>query len=385
MNHKLLRIYWYLLSVIALCWVPMPAQAEDMALTFGLPPVDAIASPIPNPLATDPPTASTAAIHTQQPDTPLTMPQTAASPPIQEAAADRSVPLPPPPPRFESAPTAVQVAQAQGVPPQPATSINSNQAADSANLMPWLEFEDTPAPKTASSSNTALPAPPPPHATDYQLDHLFAGGANSLIARVVGSAEGTRTAAGDRTPAYYGHVDPGNGAWNLGSFSYQHGASSPEEADERQLQRLLQQAQQLQQRAQAFGLTLSLKEALNGIDLANQAPMAALERGGYIDWLAEARQLNMPTEEAIVWARTRSFLDPDTQQWNAPGLGNTVHSITQDQERRMRAIARALEVYQQQAPGQVSNGAIAQTPTPVTSPSSDDSENWLERLLNVDL
>jgi hypothetical protein len=52
----------------------------------------------------------------------------------------------------------------------------------------------------------------------------------------------------------------------------------------------------------------------------------------------------MPEAEAILWARTRSFLDPDTGRWNAPGLGNTVQHISADQARRQAAIAQVLEL-----------------------------------------
>ena len=65
-------------------------------------------------------------------------------------------------------------------------------------------------------------------------DWIFEDGSNSLVARTVGSAEGTRQSDGEHTQAYYGHVDPGNGVWNLGTFSYQHGAESPAAADEKQ-------------------------------------------------------------------------------------------------------------------------------------------------------
>lgn len=171
---------------------------------------------------------------------------------------------------------------------------------------------------------------------------LFEGDADSLVARAVGSAEGTRTPEGHKTPAYFGHVDPGNGVWNLGTFSYQHNAQDPEEADNRQLQRLQRQTKALKRKARDRGMELSQEELLNGIDLANQAPLAALDRGGYIDWLKEAQNLGMEGSEAIVWARTRSFIDPDTQRWNAPGLGNNIHSIHRDQERRTAAIARAI-------------------------------------------
>ena len=178
-------------------------------------------------------------------------------------------------------------------------------------------------------------------------DWIFRGGADSLVARTVGSAEGTRHWSGARTPAYYGHTDPGNGVWNRGTFSYQHGAQSPEEADDKQLQRLKLQSLQLEEQAQAQGLELTLEEKLNGVDLANQAPLAALDRGGYIEQLAKTRRLNMEGTEAIVYARTWAYLDPDTRQWNAPGLGNTIQGIDRDQRRRAAAIAQAYQAYTQ--------------------------------------
>lgn len=114
-------------------------------------------------------------------------------------------------------------------------------------------------------------------------------------------------------------MDSGNHKWNLGSFSYQHGAKSPAEADVRQLQRLHGQALALRQQANQHQITLSLAEELNGIDLANQAPLAALDRG-YINWLAKlkksgyanANQRSMGEQECIIWARTHAFLDPDS-------------------------------------------------------------------------
>lgn len=180
------------------------------------------------------------------------------------------------------------------------------------------------------------------------LDQLFQGNSDSLVAVAVGSAEGTRSADGGKNPAYQGHTDPGNGVWNLGSFSYQHGASSPEEADAKQLARLRSQAQTILDMAAAKGLDLTLEEKLNGIDLANQAPKAALdEYGGYIDWLVTARTSGLDGSDAILSARVRSFLDPQTKTWDAPGLGNSEERITLDQERRMLAIAKAIATYMQ--------------------------------------
>lgn len=182
---------------------------------------------------------------------------------------------------------------------------------------------------------------------------LFIGGSDSLVARAVGHAEGTRAPDGSRTSAYYGHTDPGNGVWNLGSFSFQHckearyNCSKPEEADVHQLRRLQDQTAQWQQRVRALKLTLSPEETLNGIDLANQAPLAVMSRPGYPEYLAQARKRGLRGQEAILEARVWSFWNPDKQRWDAAGLGNTEANIRHDQRRRMLAIARVLMVDRQ--------------------------------------
>ncbi|MCL6436806.1 MAG: hypothetical protein K6T90_21860 [Leptolyngbyaceae cyanobacterium HOT.MB2.61] len=172
------------------------------------------------------------------------------------------------------------------------------------------------------------------------------------MARTVGHAEGTRTPDGSKTRAYQGHRDPGNGVWNLGSFSFQHcreyNCSTPEEADIHQLKRLRGQAEQLRQRTAFLGLEMTLLEELNGIDLANQAPLAALGQPGYPEWLKKARDMGLKGEEAVLWARVKSYWDPNLNGWNAPGLGNSESRIKHDQNRRLTAIARALGVYEQQ-------------------------------------
>ncbi|MEL6249461.1 MAG: hypothetical protein AAFR15_15805 [Cyanobacteria bacterium J06627_15] len=178
-------------------------------------------------------------------------------------------------------------------------------------------------------------------AANYGLGQLFEGGSDSLVAHAVGHAEGTRTADGGYTRYYNGHTDPGNGVWNLGTFSYQHGARSAAEADAKQLARLQRQATELRRQATEKGIELTLLEELNGIDLANQAPTTALDRG-YIKWLDRAKRSDMGEAERVVWARTRSFIHPDTGRWNAPGLGNTLESVTRDQRRRQQAISKVL-------------------------------------------
>lgn len=180
-------------------------------------------------------------------------------------------------------------------------------------------------------------------------DELFEGGSDSLVAKAVGSAEGTRTPDGGKTWAYQGHVDPGNGVWNVGSFSYQHGADSPDDADRRQLARLRNQYAVIERNATSVGLRLGLEEQLNGIDLANQAPLAALEEGGYVDRLRQAYAEGLRGSQAVLHARTYSYLDPRTNQWDAPGLGNNYYSIKRDQARRQDAIYQAIQSHQQTA------------------------------------
>lgn len=270
-------------------------------------------------------------------------PEAIASPPPSAPVAE--LPQPTTPPAIAPKPASQPTLPAPAAPSQPPAQAASNpartQSTDDGILsfeqeaMPGATAQVTPNPSASAGLSASLDA-------FSELEALFHGGTHSLVARAVGSAEGTRTPDGGKTRAYQGHVDPGNGVWNLGTFSYQHGAQSPEEADQRQLRRLRNQALQLRQAAQAKGLELTLEEELNGIDLANQSPRAALSRGGYIDRLHQAREMGLQGTDAVLWARTRSYLDPDSGRWNAPGLGNNIYSITNDQERRLRAIARAI-------------------------------------------
>lgn len=254
--------------------------------------------------------------------------------------------------------------------------IDSASSAQALEEVP-LSVPEAPIP-TGQAIATEVPPPPLP----TEISDLFAGGVNSLVARAVGTAEGTRTPDGQKTFAYYGHPDPGNQAWNQGTFSYQHAARSPEEADAKQLERLKGQTEELYRLASSQGLQLSAEEVLNAIDLANQAPAAALDRG-YIDWLAQAKTIGLPENEAILWARTRAFLDPDTGLWNAPGLGNSVQTITHDQARRQRAIAQVLALkVTSQNPIQEELPLI---PSPLTPSTPSKNPDEIDHILRVDL
>lgn len=189
-----------------------------------------------------------------------------------------------------------------------------------------------------------------PKATAPSASVLFKNGSESLVARAVGLAEGTRYTWGGRTPAFKGHVDPGNGVWNLGTFSFQHEAKGPEDADRQQLQVLMKQYSQLLSEAKAVGLTLPLEDALNAIDLCNQAPAACLEDQGYVDWRLTAAKRGLKGFDAIVFARSRSFLDPGTGRLNASGLGNNFPSVIDDQGRRATAIRDVMNHFEKKFP-----------------------------------
>ncbi|MBF2078438.1 MAG: hypothetical protein IGR76_07940 [Synechococcales cyanobacterium T60_A2020_003] len=267
--------------------------------------------------------------------------------------------------------------------PLKASSSKDSSEKDSISREPIESFNESISPSKSTPDPIEQPAQPSwkgdrtpqesdsflPPQTAHQLNQLFAGGTDSLVAKAVGAAEGTRTPEGAKTWAYYGHTDPGNGVFNLGTFSYQHGAASPEEADQKQLLRLNDQARQIQQDAANRGLTLGIEEQLNAIDLANQAPKAALSYGGYLDRLQEAYQMGLRGSEAILWARVRSYIDPNTQTWNAPGLGNDAAKIEADQRRRMDAIARAIIASQASTPLDSYSFNPAPEPKPQPAPS----------------
>ena len=286
---------------------------------------------------------------------------------------------------------------AEALPPAPPTLVVPEvQVADaspavveaaalSPNRLPIalsFAFEPPVASDTVAQAETPAPELTPAVAlsasefAQVMESFVFEGGRDSLVARAIGSAEGTRTPTGGYTGAFNGHVDPGNQAWNLGTFSYQHGANSPEEADYKQLARLQSQAKIIQQKAEARGLTLDLTQTLNALDLANQSPLAALGQGGYMDRLVEAEAKGLEGSDAILWSRTYAYFDSDRQRWNAPGLGNTFQGVNRDQERRMNAIAQAVDRFGD-IPATITQVAIAplnESPASILDPAASPSQ-----------
>lgn len=148
----------------------------------------------------------------------------------------------------------------------------------------------------------------------------------------IGNSEGTRGNDCSPNPAYFGHSDPGNGVWNLGTFSYQHGASSPEEADNIWLGNLRTQEKIYQDKAIAkFGEPLSKEALISVLDAHTQSPLAA---DSFINNLPTAK----PNPAQIIDARSQSFINPATGALEAPGLGNSMENVKADQTRRTNEI-----------------------------------------------
>jgi hypothetical protein len=190
----------------------------------------------------------------------------------------------------------------------------------------------------------------------------------------VGAAEGTRTADGGKTSLWEHHTDPGNFVENCGTFSYQfgYGQIAPEECDVQQMAKIRRHYEEtILPQSQAAGIELDLLEKLNGIDLANQAPLAVTQSGGYIDRLVQEKQKGVQGEEAILEARVMSFCNPERGDgtppscWDASGLRayddiSKEASIRHDQQRRMDMIDRALAAWEQDHP-QVAQQSLPET------------------------
>ncbi|MBD1875615.1 hypothetical protein H6F75_19215 [Nodosilinea sp. FACHB-131] len=353
---------------------PTAVRADDGILSFELSPPQWVEPP---------PIADAIAPAVDNADQPLPIPAQAANPPMRYHSPQQlpagvyrrgvavalnestsATALLPPAPPLSIAPVMVAVAP-EPVAPEP--QVEPPKETQRLALDFGLE------PSAAVAMAQAKLAEP--KATPNPLLGLFENNSDSLVARAVGSAEGTRTPNGAINPAYFGHTDPGNRVWNMGTFSYQHGAQTPEEADQKQLARLQNQGDVLRQRALQHGLNLTLEETLNGLDLANQSPLAAIGRVGYIERLAEAKANGYEGSEAILVARTRSYINPNTGRWNAPGLGNTEVGIRRDQQRRANAVAQAIAAYEAQNPDLRSQTwALIPAPEPETLVALDHPE-----------
>jgi len=76
---------------------------------------------------------------------------------------------------------------------------------------------------------------------------------------------------------------------------------------------------------------------LTALDLWNQAPLAGQD-------FVRLLPTHDPTPEQIIEARSQSFIEPDTGALNAPGLGNSMPKVREDQQRRTDANLSVLQL-----------------------------------------
>lgn len=157
-----------------------------------------------------------------------------------------------------------------------------------------------------------------------------AGLDDETLKRAIGRAEGTRNPDGTPNNAWFGHSDPGNRKHNLGSFSYQHGATSPEEADQKWLAVLRKAEPEIQGQAVAkFGQPLSKAALVAALDAYTQSPDAGKR---FVPHLATAD----PSAEQLVAARTAALAESRRVHPGGP------MNVSADQQRRVNALLEQL-------------------------------------------
>jgi hypothetical protein len=171
---------------------------------------------------------------------------------------------------------------------------------------------------------------------------------NELVAIAVGYSEGNRTLNGGKNTSFSGHIDPGNKKRNVGSFSSQvhlHKISNPEEADALWLTKLRNNLLPKYKQA-ALDADLDANLAflwLSACDLYVQSPAAVNEKAGLLDRLSTDLNKGRLSFDAMVQARVSSYFEPNSGKLNAPGFGNNLARLKDDQIRRSRAIELAIK------------------------------------------
>jgi hypothetical protein len=174
---------------------------------------------------------------------------------------------------------------------------------------------------------------------------LFAGGQDSWITRVVGYSEGNRDLDGGFTSGYAGHRDRGNGVFNRGSFSSQHGYATGEEADAH-WQGQLQSVWPLYEatmREHGFDPN-DPRMAATFADMYTLSPRTAIANNphSYLGQIRARGNTDPFTDQELLDMRMLSFHDPTT--------GEFVHNLGQEEgaadlARRNAAVLEAVAHY----------------------------------------
>lgn len=194
------------------------------------------------------------------------------------------------------------------------------------------------------------------------VDKLFAGGAlDSPIGRIVGLAEGNRTADGGLTKAYEGHNDPNHG-WNIGNYSVNSGYysfSSPQEADTVYHGILKAEAERVAPIMEAAGLDPGNALLMtNYLDIWNQSPKMATE--GFLATLPYLAKEGI-SPDTILQARTYAGdAGVGTQGFNPtgvahPNLWTDMGGHRDDQARRVDEIVNAMKALNMPTNGKLSD------------------------------
>lgn len=174
---------------------------------------------------------------------------------------------------------------------------------------------------------------------EVETKKLFAS-SQSLGAIAIGVAEGTRTPDGGKTPLWDYHIDPGNGAINQGTFSWQLGATSPEAADQVALMQIRDRViPYLIDEAKQEGIKLDRETLLQGVDLWTQAPKAGRD---FIENLKRCQSWGHKGSNAVLCARIEGYHDPYTGELQASGFRNDLNWLRDNQIQRMTRIERTL-------------------------------------------
>ena len=224
-------------------------------------------------------------------------------------------------------------------------------------------------------------------ATDFGPQLRASDLSSQPIYRAIGMAEGTVTASGQKTSAWYGHGDPGNGRLNRGFGSYQvyqhrRGAGlSAAEADRVQADRLATQWPRIDKALTQAGFVPGPVRdlvAANALDAWNQAPETQEGKHGLLNpaQLGELKgrvDRGEPPVNAVVSWRTNAFRN-DSGRLEAGGFGNSLPRLTADQRRRTEAVAQGIS-----APGAAGgatapvDAAPADGPAPAGAPLAQHS------------
>jgi peptidoglycan hydrolase-like protein with peptidoglycan-binding domain len=231
------------------------------------------------------------------------------------------------------------------------------------------------------------PQPDPGNSTrsaDFGAQLRSSDLSKTSIYLAIGLAEGTINRDGTPNDAYFRHIDPGNGAVNKGFGSYQikqdplgrGEALTPQEADRLQADRLAGQWGRIDKALNDAGFKPGPARdllAVSALDAWNQAPGAVFGDAG-----GQRFSMMHPTQLANLKRDLDSGVSPQTAvtQWrvegykrddgslDAPGFGNSLQRLSNDQARRVAALADGLSIRPTQQQTQSQASAFAFTTEP---------------------